>query len=266
MKKARLLRKLLSFATVFVVISTTISPAFGNTLPQSNTVYNPSSIKTILVNLVEKQKQNKLNALYLAAVQDSKTIEPEELLPVVSISKSSNMVTWNETGDKILLLTWHKYPDSYVDGTIANLKWGEVWTFTDKEMKEWITENGTIPSSLRFEQLLGLPINKGYTHVTALWVNPADVLRPAYTYDIGADHVTDAFLTQPDDEYLGWFNGNMTWSYEDSAFPWTRLGYTYDWANNGKEYGLSEFIIKKGSVAEVAYTLTTEEFFKTITK
>lgn len=266
MKKLRLLRKIWSVAMIFFIISTAIVPAFGNTLYPDGTVNCPSSLKTILVHLVEKQKEFKLNALYLSAVEDSKTIEPEEILPVVSIAQDSHEVTWNKTGDKVLLLTWHKYPDSYVDGAIANLKWGEVWTFTPKEMKEWIIENGSAPSSLRLEQLLGLPANKGYTHVSALWVSPADVLRPAYTSNIYDGNMTDKFLTQPDDEYFNWFNGNMTWSYEDSAFPWTRLGYTYDWADNGTEYGLSEFIIKKGSVVEVEYTLTTEEFLKSIAK
>ena len=46
----------------------------------------------------------------------------------------------------------------------------------------------------------------------------------------------------------------------DSAYPWTRLGYTYDWADNGQEYGLSEFLIRQGAEVEVAFTMTTEEF------
>lgn len=264
MKNSKLLRKLWSMVMVLIIILTTISPVLANTINPGCTLYSTTLIKKIPTNLVKKQKEAKLNTLFFKAVEDSKTIEPEEILPVVSISKNSDMVTWNETGDKVLLLTWHKYPNSYVDGTTANLKWGEVWTFTDKEMKKWVAENGA-PSTLRLEQLLGLPINKGYTHVTALWVNPTDVLRPAYTYNVSESTVTDVFSTQPDNEYLNWFNSNIKWSYEDSAFPWTRLGYTYDWADNGTEYGLSEFIIKKGSDVGVACTLTTEEFFKAVT-
>lgn len=38
------------------------------------------------------------------------------------------------------------------------------------------------------------------------------------------------------------------------------LFHGQDWADNGTEYGISESIIKKGSDAEVAYTLTSEEF------
>lgn len=265
MRNSKLLRKFSSMVMVLIILLTTISPALANTINPCCTLYSTTSIKKIPPKLLEKQKEAKLNTLYFKAVIDSKTIEPEEILPVVSISKNSDMVTWNETDDKVLLLTWHKYPNSYIDGTTANLKWGEVWTFTDKEMKKWVEENGT-PSTQRLEQLLGLPIKKGYTHVTALLVNPADVLRPAYTYNASEANITDVFFTQPNDDYLNWFNNNIKWSYEDSAFPWTRLGYTYDWADNGTEYGLSEFIIKKGSDVEVAYTLTTEEFFKAITE
>ncbi|MEA5083567.1 MAG: hypothetical protein VB018_05360 [Lachnospiraceae bacterium] len=264
MKNSKLLRKMLSLAMVLTIISTTISPALASTINPCSTLHSTNTGKKIPSTLVKKQKEAKLNALYLQAVADSRTIEPKEILPVVSISKNRNMVTWNDKGDKVLLLTWHKYPDSYVDGTIANLKWGEVWTFTDKEMKKWVAENGA-PSELRLEQLLGLPIDKDYTHITALWVNPADVVRPAYTYSASESVITTYFLTLPDDEYLNWFNNNIKLSYEDSSFPWTRLGYTYDWADNGTEYGLSEFIIKKGSDVEVAYTLPTKEFFKSLT-
>ena len=38
-----------------------------------------------------------------------------------------------------------------------------------------------------------------------------------------------------------------------------RLGYTYDRADNGSEYGLSEFIIKKDSDVKVAYTVELKE-------
>ena len=35
----------------------------------------------------------------------------------------------NEEG-RVLLYTFHKYPDSYRDGTDVKLEWGNVWTFT----------------------------------------------------------------------------------------------------------------------------------------
>ena len=47
---------------------------------------------------------------------------------------------------------------------------------------------------------------------------------------------------------------------KEQTYPWTRLGYTYDWADNGREYGLSEFLILADSVIEVEWTKTTDEF------
>ncbi|MGE4213208.1 MAG: hypothetical protein AB7E42_00325 [Anaerotignaceae bacterium] len=90
MKNLKFLRKISSIAMVFVIISATIEPAFGNTIYKSETIHNISVIKTILANRAEKQKEINLNALYLKAVEDSKTIEPEEILPVVPICRCSS--------------------------------------------------------------------------------------------------------------------------------------------------------------------------------
>ncbi len=64
-----------------------------------------------------------------------------------------------------------------------------------------------------------------------------------------------------DEEFELWFNDNIIGSYySEYLYPWTRLGYTYDWADNGTEYGLSEFLVVEGAVVTVEYTMTTEEF------
>ena len=203
-----------------------------------------------------------LDQQYAAAVEDAETIEPEEILPVVAITQDSDMVTWNQTEDKVLLLSMHNYPDSYIPGERVNLEWGEVWTFTDKEIQVWYDKNheDVVNWDLRLAQLIGLPKDNGYTHVTGMWVSPEDILRPAYVSDITQSEMTDTFSGQEDQEYLDWFEGNAIWSYEESAYPWTRLGYTYDWAGEGTEYGLSEFLVLQGSDVDVEFTCTIQEF------
>ncbi|WP_405357753.1 hypothetical protein [Ruminococcus sp.] len=57
-----------------------------------------------------------------------------------------------------------------------------------------------------------------------------------------------------------WFENNTASSYSTGSYPWTRLGYTYDWADNGTAYGLSEFIIFKGAKVKVECTYNLEEF------
>lgn len=199
--------------------------------------------------------------LYDAAVRDAMTVEPEELHPLVSLEKKMPYATYDEQG-RVLLLTFHKYPDSYPDGADVSLSWGEVWTFTGGELAGFVEDNGEGVTDwpLRFRQLIGLPPDNGATHFTAMWVKPEDILRPAYIQETGEVSMTAALPENTDEEFKAWFDGNIIRSYFDSAYPWTRLGYTYDWADNGREYGLSEFLVKKGSDVTVAYTATTEDF------
>ena len=111
----------------------------------------------------------------------------------------------------------------------------------------------------RTKELLGLRPDNESDYFTAMWAKPEDVFRPAYVSDIGTIEMTDAFSDEVDEDYKEWFDSNIISSYFDGKYPWTRLGYTYDWADNGSEYGLSEFIIKKDSDVKVAYTVDLKE-------
>lgn len=202
------------------------------------------------------------DALYAAAVEDAVFATEEEILPLVTITKDSSLVTWNEDGTKVLMLSWHRYPDSYPDGAAFDCVYGEVWTFTDKEILSWYNKNanGVTDWELRFEQLIGLPEETEYTHFTAFWVEPAELIRPAYEPDITKQLTAAALTGEKLGEHEEWFDDNTVGSYFDSAYPWTRLGYTYDWAEGSGEYGLSEFIILPNSTVEVEFTVSTAEF------
>ena len=56
--------------------------------------------------------------------------------------------------------------------------------------------------------------------------------------------------------------GHISSHYCENTYPWTRLGYTYDWAENGEEYGLSEFLLTDGAEVTVEFTKTLEEFLR----
>lgn len=199
--------------------------------------------------------------LFDTAVKDAMTVESDEIQPVVSLESGAPYATYDDQG-RTLLLTFHKYPDSYPDGADVSIAWGDVWTFTGAELEAWYKDNGSDVEdwSTRFRQLLGLTPDNGATHFTAMWVDPDDVMRPAYVSDIGSVQMTDALAEDTDETFKSWFDDNIVWSYFDSAYPWTRLGYTYDWADNGTEYGLSEFVVNNNSSVNVAYTVTTDEF------
>jgi len=205
-----------------------------------------------------------IEEMYNNAVIDAMVAEEDEIMPLVAMTHDSDMVGWNESGDKVLMVTWHKYPRSYTPGTEVTLEWGEVWVFTEKEIQNWY-DNGNSDNQdeiLRLEQLIGLPAGSGYTHFTMMWVSPDDLFRPSCDNEIDDTTAELTFAEDADESYIEWFNDNIIASYFPAAYPWTRLGYTYDWSGTGTEYGLSEFIVKSGSTVIVEDTLTNEEFLE----
>lgn len=201
--------------------------------------------------------------LYQAAVLDAMVAEEDEIMSLVTLTESDDFVTFNEDG-QVLLCTWHRYPDSYPEGEEITLVYGAVWTFTEQEIIAWYSEHqdemeDTDDYVLRLEQLIGLPADSGYTHVTMMWVSLEDVSRPAYLTDATVDAMQNSYADEMENQE--WFDENIISSYfYDYTYPWTRLGYTYDWADNGEDYGLSEFLVCQDADVTIAYTDTTEAF------
>ncbi len=186
-----------------------------------------------------------MEELYRESVSDSVFAEADEIFPLVAIEADSPFVTWSADEDKVLMLSWNDTPEEYLEGTEIVVK-GEIWTFTDREIASWYSDNkkGVKDWDLRLKQLIGLPPESSYTHVTAFWCDPEELFRPCYETDITKQLDVNLLDGSALGDYESWFDGNTLWSYFDSAYPWTRLGYTYDWAEGGSEYGLSELIIR----------------------
>ena len=209
------------------------------------------------------ESEDDLQILFDQAVEDAMIAEDGEILPVVSLDEGEPYAVYDDEG-RVLLYTFHKYPDSYPDGTDVKLEWGNVWTFTGGELEDWYQENkeGVTDWQARMKELLGLTPDNESNYVTAMWAKPEDVFRPAYVSDIGTVEMTDSFADDVDEDYKAWFDANIISSYYDGEYPWTRLGYTYDWADNGQAYGLSEFIVKQDSDVKVAYTVELDDMIQ----
>lgn len=187
---------------------------------------------------------------YLEAVEDSKICEEEEIEELVELADGET-----------LFISWHNFPSEFNEGALYTASEDlQLWCVSYEEMLEWFQLYGENVGdwTKRFEQLLGLPAGFGYTHFTAFMVTPEDVYRPAYQPDPQKQVTADVLDGSALGEYEDWFKENEEWSYETSSWPWTRLGYTYDWCEN-MEKGLSEFIIKDGAQVKVEWTVKTSE-------
>lgn len=199
--------------------------------------------------------------LYIQAVEDAKTIEPEELLPLkTTLTRDDPYAQWDQQGDRVLVCTWNNTPEDYPDGTDVIVGEEPLWVFSGAEFAAWYADNadGVEDWELRLCQLIGLPSDAGYTHFTTLWADPNDLLRPAFDPDVTTSTMAEELTGE--DWYRSWFEDNTAASYGADGYPWTRLGYTYDWADNGTEYGLTEFILPTGAEATVERTVTTQAY------
>ncbi|CAH2031159.1 hypothetical protein [Trichlorobacter ammonificans] len=152
----------------------------------------------------------------------------------------------------------------------------DTWVTVAPELKNFF--KGTVPTPLRVAQLLGLPPDyampgnpKEARYVLELWVSPADLFRPCPDPEITdrecqTDYPNSAFLSFTATEkvkateggvsefrdYRGWFDNRSSFVYsypypatnisDPLPYPWTRLGYTYDWGDPS-HIGLSEYVV-----------------------
>ena len=93
-----------------------------------------------------------------------------------------------------------------------------------------------------------------------MWVYPQSLFRPTPDNEITDTVAQLDFPASANPEYKEWFNGNIIYSYYPERFPWTRLGYTYDWGNPVSHVGLSEYVLKQGSIVTVKSVMPVTDY------
>lgn len=169
----------------------------------------------------------------------------------------------------------------------------DSWVTVVPEIKNFFSV--TVPKPLRIAQLLGLPPEyavagdpKEAKYMLEMWVSPQDLFRPCPDTEISdtvceTSFPNDSFrtldlgnkvrATEGTDygvfkTYTSWFNNRTRNIYTpgSSPYPWTRLGYTYDWGSSNHT-GVSEFVLHgrkvDGSTISVGIksVKTTTEYF-----
>jgi len=223
---------------------------------------------------------------YSDAIKDAKNAEPNEInRNLIAIVPSNEYLKWkpDRNGEKrVLVVTWTNW-DGYDDkeGQFM-LTTKKIWTTIVPELKDFCEFNMIDKSNitLRLEQLLGLSPNSGKTRFVEMWVYPRDLFRPSpdtgitdhkaildlpptpYKYEILGNEYNE-YLEWFEMNYKNWFNDLKNKSYEKNGFPWTRLGYTFDWGRDlNNDIGLSEFIIKERSTIEIKLIRKTINYCK----
>jgi hypothetical protein len=144
----------------------------------------------------------------------------------------------------------------------------QIWVTVAPELQQKIKSLNPPDVLLRLKQLLGLPPNAEYAYIIEFWVKAEDLFRPCPDKEI-TDNTCDLdFPVNATAEYKTWFNESRIERYfinKDiySKYPWTQLGYTYDWnTTNPNHVGMSEFVIDKNKNVIVGNIIPLGEYFK----
>lgn len=209
-----------------------------------------------------------LKAAYLNAINDARIAEPDEISrDLEAIVYFNPYLTWEGQpgASRVLLLTWTSWDGYNGDTGMNTILSREVWTVVPAELKEFYRESDSLTGDslvLRLEQLNGLPPHNGKQWFVEMWVEPDDIFRPSPDPDTADREAELDFPAWVDAAYRDWFNKLKGESYAENGYPWTRLGYTYDWGSTDSEKGLSEFVIRAGSTVGIHAVAGTQEYLK----
>lgn len=217
-----------------------------------------------------------MNELYKSAIVDAMVADSSEIVDTLwAISPENTALQWKTINGKqyVLMASFMRYPSSYPVGDSINTSWGEAWLFIPQQMKKRIGSSfsATSDTTMRICQLLGLPPanERSNTHIAQIWVNPERLYRPAGSQTITTKTTGAALTSNTPQDIASWFNNYIVFAYyrtlsgmTDYHYPWTRLGYTYDWAPETNGVGLSEYVFRSGSGAWVESVSKVGNYFK----
>ena len=142
-----------------------------------------------------------------------------------------------------------------------------VWVTAVPEVQEKCSKFSDQDLALRLRQLIGLQPDAKFQYFVTMTVRSSDIFRPATdpttTTESPCSDSTQATCGEvfPDwvtSDHVKWIANQMLTSYfvseehtGDYSYPWTRLGYTYDWKPGADRYGASEYVIRPGAVVNV---------------
>ncbi len=222
--------------------------------------------------------QAKTQKTYMLGTGDAAKPQPWEITNQLTAIKEDNAdLVWKTiNGEKYILVSSWKGKDQmkyYKNDSITGF-------YNTSKYSIWVTTAPTLQNlcrdkkfgrkeglNLRLKQMLGLPPNAKKAYFIEFWVKPADLFRPCPDAEIDDTGCGLEFPSNATDTHKAWINDNRLGSYYngtwDSDYPWTQLGYTYDWNEKNKMHvGMSEFVIDTSSNVVVNAFYTTEEYCK----
>jgi hypothetical protein len=217
---------------------------------------------------------------YQEALRDASFVEDKDLTnQLLAVTPETPGLVWNEDKTRLLVVTW-KSNSSYND-YIKNVTKSSnnpnyaLWVTAAPQVqafcRRYLADNPTANAdqlSLRLKQYLGLPPVGNYDVFVEMWIKPEDIFRPCVDPEINDSQCNKAppaaFPVVANIPNYGAFYQNLYFTRFRSSnpYPWTGIGYTYDWGGGENKVGASEFILVPEASYEVKQAVTTLDYCK----
>jgi hypothetical protein len=223
------------------------------------------------VSLSAQVKQTGDDELYSQAVKESCRPGAKDICQHLTRIDSSNkqLVRTTIGGEEyILMLAWKQNVNFYKNDSLTgffNTGSYPVWVTAAPDLLHRTRMIALSDTAMRLRQLLGLPPHATYSYFVEFWVRPKDLFRPCPDKEINDAQCDLCFPAKTDSSHIRWINENRISRYyncnPEDNYPWTQLGYTYDWNPQNKTHiGLSEFVIYPRSNIRVKKIYTTKVY------
>jgi hypothetical protein len=182
------------------------------------------------------------DSIYRSAVFEPSSVHP--LLVVPAGAEKVSVVTWTgrQTAEKF-------YPLGEASVGV------DVWVTLAPQVRRLCETFPSAPDALRLrlQQLLGLPAKDEERVFVEMQARARDIFRPCPDPDPTKAECGNAFPKNVDVAHKAWLAEQVLERYQAApqGYPWTRLGYTYDWNPASPRYGASEYVVRKGSKVTV---------------
>jgi hypothetical protein len=224
--------------------------------------------------LTKDYNEEKIQNLYSLSIGDAAKPQAWEVVKTLTPASIANpaLVKKNIDGEDYLLVsTWTNDTIYYKNDTATG-------RYNTGEYPIWVTLAPELQNrcqrpnfgrreglDLRIKQLLGLPPDSPKRFFVEFWVHPNDLFRPCPDPEINDLSCGLSFPEAVTQEHQQWVNELRLASYFNPSwnknYPWTALGYTYDWNKRNKtNIGLSEYVIKSDRNIIVHAVTTTAEY------
>lgn len=196
------------------------------------------------------------DARYRAAIQDARTAEPSEIETTLTpLVPYNDALVWRTTADstrQVRVVTWggaSTFSDAAAGDAVTVDE--DVWVTAVPEVRQFCRALDLEGDRLRLRlaQRLGLPPDVDYDRFVELWVRPEALVRPCPDPEV-TDRECELEVPTPtrhvqiSDAHRAWFRNLKENSYGPDGYPFTGLGYTYDWNPSTDAVGPSEFVLR----------------------